>query len=77
MILNKGLIKHLLFLTGYITAFWGAFEFAYQSSSHPIFSGTWGFPIPHHYVIGFILIALSYFLFTKEDWIIRILEKFK
>ena len=67
------MIQHLIFLVGYGTAFWGAFEMAYQSGSHAIWSGTWGFPFPHHYVVGFMLVGLSYFMFTMDDYISKII----
>jgi hypothetical protein len=40
---------------------------AYQSTSDPIWSGTFGFPIPHHYIIGAILAYVGYMpiTFTK------------
>jgi len=66
--MNKGLIKHVLFWLFYLTAFWGAFEMAYDAGCNPLWSAVWGFPIPHHYVTGFIGLALTYFLFTKDDW---------
>lgn len=62
------LLKHVLFWIGFLTAFWGSFEMAYDSGSHPIWSGTWGPPIPHHYVIGFVIVGISYFLLTRKDW---------
>lgn len=70
MSINRGLLKHLIFWLFYITAFWGAFEQAYNAPGHPFWSETWNlpFPVPHHYVIGFIGMAVAYFLFTWEDW---------
>lgn len=70
MSINRGLLKHLIFWLFYITAFWGAFEQAYSAPGHPFWSDTWNlpFPVPHHYVIGFIGMAVAYFLFTLEDW---------
>lgn len=70
MDLNRGLLKHLVFWLFYITAFWGAFEQAYEASGDPIWSSTWNlpFPVPHHYIVGFIGMAVAYFMFTKEDW---------
>ena len=75
---NTSLIKHILFWVSYLTAFWGAFEMAYQSGSHPIWSGTWGFPVLHHYVFGFVGIFVIYISFTKNDFIIKedIIETF-
>ena len=70
MKINKGLLKHVLFFVGFITAFWGSFEMAYQSGNHPIWSGTWGFPIVHHYVVGYIIIIIVYLMFTQEDWMV-------
>jgi len=70
MPLNKKLLAHVFFWVSYLTAFWGAFEQAYDASPHPIISMTWDFPIPlpHHYVLGFCGVAIGYFIFTKEDW---------
>jgi hypothetical protein len=70
MDVNRGLLKHIIFWLFYITAFWGAFEQATNAPGHPIWSDTWGFhfPIPHHYIVGFVGIAIAYFLFTMEDW---------
>ena len=65
-ITNQGWLI-ILFMIGYLTAFWGAFEMAYQSGNHPIWSGTWGFPVPHHYVIGFLIVLVVY-LYTLHRY---------
>ena len=57
-------VGHTLFNVGFWTFFWGAFELAYQSSSDPIWSVTFGFPIPHHYIVGAILAYIGYILIT-------------
>lgn len=84
MNINRGLLKHLIFWLFYITAFWGSFEQAYKAPGHPVWSTTWDtpLPIPHHYIIGFIGMAVAYFLFTIEDWTLEEeireeLERFK
>ncbi|MGD2201307.1 MAG: hypothetical protein PVJ38_06740 [Candidatus Bathyarchaeota archaeon] len=70
MDINRGLLKHIIFWLFYITAFWGAFEQAYNAPGHPLWSDTWSLPlpVPHHYVVGFIGMGVAYFLFTMEDW---------
>ena len=57
-------LGHVIFNVGFWTFFWGAFELAYQSPSHPIWSGTFGPPIPHHYIVGAILAYCGYILIT-------------
>jgi hypothetical protein len=57
-------LGHTLFNIGFWTFFWGAFELAYQSPSDPIWSGAFGFPIPHHYIIGAILAYIGYIMIT-------------
>jgi hypothetical protein len=57
-------LGHTLFNVGFWTFFWGAFELAYQSPSDPIWSGTFGFPVPHHYIVGAILAYTGYILIT-------------
>ena len=57
-------LGHVIFNVGFWTFFWGAFELAYQSPSHPIWSGTFGFPIPHHYIVGAALAYGGYILIT-------------
>lgn len=51
-----------LFWLALATAFWGAFEFSCQAAIHPIWSGTWGYPYPHHYILGFAGIILERFI---------------
>ena len=53
-----------LFVAGYITAIWGSFEGFYTLSeagiiASPVWSGTFGYPTPHHYIIGFVGAAAS------------------
>lgn len=52
------------FIISYATAWWGAYEFAYTLwerglISSPVWSGTLGFPVPHHYILGFIGAGIS------------------
>ena len=56
-----------LFLFFYGMAFWGAYEFAYiVPGVHPVWSGTWGPPFPHHYIVGFIgMVPCVYWLTFK------------
>jgi hypothetical protein len=84
MNINRGLLKHLVFWLFYVTAFWGAFEQAYKAPGHPIWSTTWNtpIPVPHHYIFGFLGLAVAYFMFTIEDWTLESeireeLERFK
>jgi len=56
-------LAHILFNLGYMTFFWGAYEQAFQNGQ-PIWSGTWGYPVPHHYLIGAALTYLSYLTLT-------------
>jgi len=51
------------------TALWGTFEQAYNAGASPIWSGTFGYPVPHHYILGFIGIMIAYFTLTKDEWI--------
>jgi hypothetical protein len=67
--MNVKLVKHVAWWVGYLTAFWGAFEMAYQSGNHPVWSGTWGAPVPHHYVVGFIVVLVAYVWMTLSDWV--------
>ena len=70
--INWILVAHILFWMGYMTAFWGAFEMAYQSPNHPIWSGTFGYPVPHHYIIGFIGIIVGYIALSYKSYIVGI-----
>ena len=56
-----------LYLFFYCLAFWGAYEFAYQCPGvHPVWSGTFGYPVPHHYLLGFIkMLPCVYYLTFK------------
>lgn len=61
----KTWVGHTIFNIGFWTFFWGAFEIAYTHPSvDPIWSGTFGFPIPHHYIVGMLLTYLGYFWIT-------------
>jgi len=64
---------HILFNIGFFTFFWGAFEFAYKVGT-PIWSGTFGFPILHHYIIGAIMAYVTYLLLNLED-IVKIKQR--
>ncbi len=49
-------------ILGLCTAYWQCYEFAYTLTEHgiiesPIWSGTFGAPIPHHYIVGFAVAA--------------------
>lgn len=57
--LKKNHVLHILFNLGFWTFFWGAFEQALQNGQ-PIWSGTLGYPTPHHYIIGAILCYCAY-----------------
>jgi len=48
----------------YCLALWGAYEFAYQCPGvHPFWSGTFGYPVLHHYLVGFIgMVPCVYYL---------------
>jgi len=61
------ILLHALFNLGFATLFWGAFEFAYELGT-PIWSGTLGFPVLHHYLIGAIICYCSYLalIFWRE-----------
>jgi len=62
------LLGIILFNVGFFTLFWGAFELAYQLGI-PIWSGTFGWPILHHYIIGAILTYIAFLLMIKEELI--------
>ena len=68
-------LGHTLFNIGFWTFFWGAFEQAYQSPGHPIWSGTFGFPIMHHYIVGAILVYIGYILITFDKEIREIIKE--
>lgn len=70
---NKQLLGLIVFLLGFATAFWGSFEMAYQSGNHPIWSGTWGFPIVHHYVVGFIMILVGVTMLTYDKYLVKLI----
>ena len=58
-------VGHTIFNIGFWTFFWGAFEIAFTHPNvDPIWSGTFGFPIPHHYIVGMLLTYFGYFLIT-------------
>jgi len=67
-------LGHTLFNIGFWTFFWGAFEQAYQSPSHPIWSATFGAPILHHYITGAILTYIGYMLITFRKEIRKIIK---
>ncbi|MBT0160769.1 hypothetical protein G4O51_12385 [Candidatus Bathyarchaeota archaeon A05DMB-2] len=49
---------------GFAVALAGSFEQALDASASPVWSSVFGFPVPHHYLLGFILLAVS--LLTLE-----------
>ena len=54
----------MIFIGGFITSWWGAFEFATTLAERgiiqsPVWSGTFGYPTPHHYIIGFLAAGAS------------------
>ena len=58
-------LGHTIFNVGFWTFFWGAFEIAFSHPDvDPIWSGTFGFPVPHHYIVGMLLTYLGYLLIT-------------
>jgi len=70
--MNWKLIFHVLFWISYVTAFWGSFELAYRLWENgliesPIWSGTFGVPVPHHYILGFVGVAILWVFLSKED----------
>lgn len=68
---DKLMLLILVFGASFMSAFWGAFELALQSPSHPVWSGTWGYPVPHHYIVGFVGMAISFIMlviqFVREE----------
>jgi hypothetical protein len=76
-------VGHAIFNIGFWTFFWGAFEIAFTHPSvDPIWSGTFGFPIPHHYIVGMLLTYFGYLLITlskdvREVLISRLNEVYK
>jgi hypothetical protein len=44
---------------GFAFALAGSFEQALEASSSPVWSSVFGFPMLHHYLIGFIVLAVS------------------
>lgn len=64
MLARTRLLLWTVFVAGYFTALWGSFEWACTLTEaglieSPIWSGTFGYPIPHHYLIGFIAAGAS------------------
>ena len=70
MYINRGLLKHIIFWLFFLTAFWGAFEQAYNAPGHPVWSTSWNlpFPVPHQSIVGFIGLLVAYIIFTLDDW---------
>ena len=63
----------ILFAFGFGTSLWGSFEFAYTLYENgfidsPIWSGTFGGYIPHHYLVGFIITAIGFILIEVRRW---------
>ena len=61
-----------MFWGGMGLTFWGAFEQALDAGNNPFFGHGAGIPFLHHWIIGWLVAAGSYFLFTKSDWVITI-----
>jgi hypothetical protein len=64
MLAHTRLLLWTLLVASLSTSFWGSFEFATTLTEQgiiqsPIWSGTLGYPVPHHYIIGFIGAAAS------------------
>jgi len=58
------------------TAFWGAYEIAYQSPlHHPLWSGTFGSPVLHHYIVGFALSTICIILLGFGKAIKRLIDR--
>ena len=64
---------HVIFWIGLLTAFWQWFEYGFKLMEagiiqSAIWSGTLGYPIPHHGMVGFILVFASYFISNYDDF---------
>ena len=68
--LNRGLVKHVTFWVGMGLTFWGSFEQALDAGNNPLFGHGLGIPFLHHWVVGWLIAAVSYFAFTRQDWIL-------
>jgi len=67
------LLLHIVFIASYVTAFWQYFEWAFKlyQNGHilsPIWSGTLGYPIPHHGYVGFLGALMAYFGLSFNDF---------
>ncbi len=65
--LRRVVLLNTVFWIGFMTALWGSFEWACELTEagiidNPVWSGTFGFPVPHHYLIGFGLVAFGWAL---------------
>ena len=65
---KKNVSFHSLFWIVYMFALLGSFEQAYQNGQ-PIWSGLIGFPFLHHYLMGFIGIAILWVWAFKEEYL--------
>ena len=72
MTVNRGLVKHFVFWLGMGLTFWGAFEQALDAGNNPLLGHGLGVPFLHHWVVGWLMSAGSYFWFTKQDWLLLI-----
>ena len=54
---------------GFTLALAGSFEQALQASENPIWSSVMGFPFLHHYLLGFVVLAVSLIIleFRREQ----------
>ncbi len=52
-------LAHIGIWFGFAIALAGSFEQALQASGSPIWSSILGFPILHHYLLGFIILGVS------------------
>ena len=53
---------------GFALALAGSFEQALRASPSPVWSSVFGFPMLHHYLVGFVILAVSLLiLMLKRD----------
>lgn len=58
-----------VFNASFFSAFWGAYEHALQAGADPIMSHSWSFPVPHHYILGFIGIYACFTLLMSTTFL--------
>ena len=51
---------------GFSVALVGSFEHALRASESPIWSSVFGFPVLHHYLVGFAILAGSLLILEFE-----------